>query len=174
MQRCKKTKQRKKEFLALTPGYIRGTEQQTSPSACRSSGPLRAAWSLRETLSERRQSPAHRSPAGPRSSTSPLCWTCCSHRGTLPPASVDAQIKQLENTNSPWHSGTAWLMAVYFLTVSSRSSWCKNWAISSAVEPSMPWSCRYWTPRFGFLLKLRREKVAHISTEIFPAKWLLL
>lgn len=41
------------------------------------------------------------------------------------------------------------------ITESSLSSWCKNWARSSGVVPSMPWSWRYWIPLFGFLLKLR-------------------
>lgn len=43
---------------------------------------------------------------------------------------------------------------VICLTESSLSSWCKNWAISSGVVPSMPCSCRYWMPLFGFLLNL--------------------
>lgn len=42
--------------------------------------------------------------------------------------------------------------------MSSLSSWCRNCAMSSAVAPSMPWSCRYWIPRFGFLLKLSRDE----------------
>lgn len=44
---------------------------------------------------------------------------------------------------------------IYFLiTESSRSSWCKNWARSSGVVPSIPCSWRYWIPLFGFLLNL--------------------
>lgn len=45
-----------------------------------------------------------------------------------------------------------------FLTESNLSSWCKNWAISSGVVPSIPCSCRYWIPLFGFLLNLYNEK----------------
>lgn len=40
------------------------------------------------------------------------------------------------------------------LTESNLSSWCKNWAISSGVVPSMPCSWRYCIPLFGFLLNL--------------------
>lgn len=44
------------------------------------------------------------------------------------------------------------------LTESSLSSWCKNWARSSGVVPSMPCSWRYWIPLFGFLLNLCRPR----------------
>lgn len=53
------------------------------------------------------------------------------------------------------HQGTVQVDGA--LTVSSRSSWCRNWAMSSAEDPSMPWSCRYWIPRLGFLLNLQRK-----------------
>lgn len=38
------------------------------------------------------------------------------------------------------------------LTESRRSSWCRNWAISSTDVPSMPCSWRNWIPLLGFLL----------------------
>lgn len=47
------------------------------------------------------------------------------------------------------------------LTESRRSSWCRNWAISSTDVPSMPCSWRNWIPLLGFLLNLFQENVAH-------------
>lgn len=49
-----------------------------------------------------------------------------------------------------------WMKTGWLVTESSLSSWCKNWARSSGVVPSMPCSWRYWIPLFGFLLNLRR------------------
>ena len=43
------------------------------------------------------------------------------------------------------------------LTESRRSSWCRNWAMSSTDVPSMPCSWRYWIPLLGFLLNLFQE-----------------
>lgn len=50
------------------------------------------------------------------------------------------------------------------LTEQRRSSCCKNCARSSAVLPSIPCSCRYCIPLFGFLLNLFRQK--HGKTDI--------
>lgn len=60
-----------------------------------------------------------------------------------------------------WHSHIMfceqlkeWFKRGWAVTESSLSSWCRNWARSSGVVPSMPCSWRYWIPLFGFLLNL--------------------
>lgn len=47
------------------------------------------------------------------------------------------------------------------LTESRRSSWCRNWAISSTDVPSIPCSWRNWIPLLGFLLNLFQEEMAY-------------
>lgn len=42
--------------------------------------------------------------------------------------------------------------------------------MSSAVAPSMPWSCRYWIPRFGFLLKLWRDERKNKTSTLVSSK----
>ena len=62
------------------------------------------------------------------------------------------------------------------LTEQRRSSWCRNCAMSSAVVPSIPCSCRYCIPLFGFLLNLftkTGKKVIH-TIENIPANNVLV
>lgn len=63
-------------------------------------------------------------------------------------------------------TGAGVFMVLCNLTEHRRSSWCKNCARSSAVLPSIPCSCRYCIPLFGFLLNLFRQKQEKIDTRL--------
>lgn len=147
----------------LTPDCIPDIWLRISPWDDQFSVPLRGAGSPLRTSAAQTQSLCPGSPFDPRRRTSLLYWNGHYLRGILPLGSNTVKdsnnvfkkiyFNQFSHCLSPYYRFSL-IWTSFLFTESSLSSWCKNWARSSGVVPSIPCSCRYWIPLFGFLLNL--------------------